>query len=72
MSEKTKDVLERVIKTFVEGFFGVAIPQAIIILSNVTDYDFSNFKAWGIPLVCGAVAAGISAVWNGLQKKKEV
>ena len=33
-------------------------------LTNVLDYDWNNFFNWGLPIITGALAAGISAAWN--------
>ena len=63
---KINDVWQRVGKTFVEAFLGVLIPQVILILTNVFDYDWNNFFSWGLPIITGALAAGISAAWNNI------
>lgn len=63
---KIKDVGMRALKTFVQAFFGVLIPEVCVILSKVTEYDWSQWYVWMLPIVCGALAAGISAAWNGI------
>ena len=63
---KINDLWQRAGKTFVQAFFGVMIPQIVMILNNVLDYDFSNWKTWVIPIICGALSAGISAAWNAI------
>ncbi len=66
-----KDWIIRSLKTFVQAFLGVIIPEAILVFNNIMDYDFTNWKAWVIPTVCSAIAAGISAAWNfWLEHKK--
>lgn len=60
-----KDWLVRSLKTFVQAFFGVLIPEAVAIFSNILNYDFSAWKTWLIPIICAAIAAGLSAAWNG-------
>lgn len=70
-------VLERVLKTFVEAFLGVLIPEIGIILANLSSYTFSDWEVWGLPILAGAFGAGISAAWNSWQtyihsKKQEV
>ena len=62
-----RDVKSRAIKTFVQAFFGSIIPQVVLILTNVLDYDWSNWLVWGLPIITGAIAAGISAAWNTIQ-----
>lgn len=73
---KIKDVGSRALKTFVQAFLGVIIPQVVLILTNVLDYDWNNWVTWGLPIVTGALAAGISAAWNGIlnatEKPKEL
>ena len=66
-----KDWFERALKTFVQAFFGVLIPQTVTMLSGGFP-DAST--AWKIlsPFVAAALAAGISAVWNlALEKGKD-
>ena len=69
------DILSRALKTFVQAFFGFLIPEVILILNNIAQYDFANWKTWCLPLICGAISAGISAGWNAIlqaQKKEEL
>lgn len=66
-----KDWFERALKTFVQAFFGVLIPQTAAMLAGGFP-DVST--AWKVlsPFVAAALAAGISAVWNlVLEKGKE-
>ena len=60
-----RDWVIRALKTFVQAFFGVLIPEIVIILNNVS--SFENFNAvWAVlaPFVASALAAAIAAVWN--------
>ena len=59
-----KDWVVRALKTFVQAFFGVLIPEVIRLLSN--GFPASINTAWLIlsPIVAAALAAAISAVWN--------
>lgn len=69
---KINDIWQRALKTFVQAFLGVLIPQIVLILSNIFDYDWNNWLAWVLPIITGALAAGISAAWNGLINASEV
>lgn len=60
-----KDWMIRALKTFVQAFFGVLIPEIVVILNNIS--SFENFDAvWAVfaPFVASALAAAIAAVWN--------
>lgn len=63
------DLWQRAGKTAVQAFFGVLIPQVVLILTNVLEYDWNNWVVWGLPIITGALAAGISAGWNALINK---
>ena len=59
-----KDWMIRAIKTFVQAFFGVLIPELAILLNGGFPSDLST--AWKVlaPVVAAALSAAISAVWN--------
>lgn len=59
-----KDWMIRAIKTFVQAFGGIFVPEACLILSGKLPADLAGWKAVIIPLLCSAVAAGIAAAWN--------
>ena len=63
---KINDIWSRAGKTFVQAFFGVLIPQIVLILTNVMDYDWSKWYVWGIPIISGALASAISVTWNSI------
>lgn len=63
---KITDVGKRAWKTAVQAFFGVLIPQVVLLLTNIWDYDWHKWYIWALPIVTGALAAGISAGWNAL------
>lgn len=66
------DILVRALKTFVQAFLGVFIPEICVILNGTLPVDIEAWKAILIPLGCSALAAGISAAWNAiLQRKKD-
>ena len=60
-----KDWIIRAIKTFVQAFFGVLVPEVVFVLNHIGDYD-SMKGAWVYlaPVIAAALAAAISAVWN--------
>lgn len=60
------DIRSRAIKTFFQAFAGAIVPQIVLILTNILDYDWSNWLVWGLPIITGAIAAGISAAWNSI------
>ena len=61
---KIPDITSRAAKTFVQAFGGAIIPQVVLVLTNILDYDWSNWLVWGLPIITGGLAAGISAAWN--------
>lgn len=63
---KINDLWSRAGKTAVQAFFGVLIPEIVIILTHIGDYDFSQWQVWALPIITGALAAGISAGWNAI------
>lgn len=60
------DWASRALKTFIETFFGVLIPEAVAILNDVLSYDWTSWKTWVLPIVAGAIASAISAAWNAI------
>ena len=64
MKEETKrilaDVAERAIKTFLQAFLSSI---SVDVLLEVTDFD--AFRKVGLSMLVAALAAGISAAWNG-------
>jgi len=58
-----KDWLIRALKTFAQAFFGVLVPEVCLILNGELT-DWAGVKAILVPLICSALAAGISAAWN--------
>ena len=59
-----KDWMVRAIKTFVQAFFGILIPEICIILSGGFPESWSKLWAVLAPTVSAALAAAICAVWN--------
>lgn len=64
MKEETKrmitDIAERAIKTFLQAFVSSI---SVDLLIGVTDFD--AFRKVGLSMLVAALAAGISAAWNG-------
>lgn len=62
------DVLARAIKTFVQAFCGILIPEIITILNNGLTPDQVSW-AIIIPILSSSLAAGLSATWNLINNK---
>ena len=62
---KIKDVGSRALKTFVQAFCGVLIPQIVMMLNDYMSFDWTAWTTY-LPLITAALAAGISAAWNGI------
>lgn len=62
---KIDDIWSRAGKTFLQAFFGVLIPEIVMMLNNYMDFDWASWTTY-LPLITGALAAGISAGWNAL------
>lgn len=59
-----KDWMIRAIKTFVQAFFGVLIPELVAVLQHGWPESWASAWAYLAPVVAAALAAAISAVWN--------
>lgn len=59
-----KDWMTRSLKTFVQAFFGVLIPEICVLLNS--GFPESVHVAWVAlaPAVAAALSAAICAVWN--------
>lgn len=64
--KKINDLWSRAGKTAVQAFFGILIPEIVLILKNVGGYDWNKWYVWAIPIIASALSAGISAGWNAL------
>lgn len=66
---KLPDWLIRTIKTFVQSFCGVLVPELCIILSG--GFPESISALWKVlsPVVAAAVSAAICAAWNIINEK---
>lgn len=66
-----QDWLIRTIKTFVQAFFGVLIPEVCVLLGGGFPADWPTLWAYLAPVVAAALAAAIAAAWNiALEKLK--
>ena len=61
---KFKDIMNRALKTFWEAALGYAAVNAGAIALNLSDIDITCNTV--ICLIASALAAGLSAVWNGI------
>lgn len=63
------DWLIRTLKTFVQSFFGVLIPELCIILNG--GFPESVSELWMVlsPVVAAALSAAICAAWNIINEK---
>lgn len=63
------DWLIRTIKTFIQSFLGVLIPEICIILNN--GFPPSINEMWKVlaPVVAAALSAAICAAWNIIAEK---
>lgn len=59
-----KDWMVRALKTFVQAFFAVLIPELVIVLQKGWPESWSALWAVLSPVVSAALAAAICAVWN--------
>lgn len=67
-----KDWMIRALKTFVQAFFGVLVPEAVAVLQHGWPESWNALWGYLAPIVAAALAAAISAVWNiCLEKSRE-
>ena len=59
---KLPDWLIRAIKTFVQAFFGVLVPEVVVVLQR--GWPESWAAAWGYLAPVIAAALAIYAIWN--------
>ena len=59
-----KDWLIRAIKTFVQATVSYFVINGTMVMTHIVNWDFADWKSWLLPVITGALAAGIAAVWN--------
>ena len=59
INNKTKDVIERALKTFIQAFLG-----SVTINSFMLVEDINGFKSVLYSTLIAGISAGVSAVWN--------
>ena len=59
-----KDWIIRALKTFVQATIAYFMANIAMISQHVVEWDFADWKGWALPLITGAISAGIAAVWN--------
>lgn len=64
MKNHLPDWAIRALKTFVQAFLGVFIPEICVILNNGFPESFSAAWLTLAPILSAALAAAISAAWN--------
>ena len=64
-----KDWQIRAIKTFIQAFGGILVPELVLVLNGGFPASWSAFWAVLAPIICAALAAGISAAWNVIMER---
>ena len=67
--KKQPDWLVRALKTAVQAFGGVLVPEIVVILKSGWPESWGILWASLSPVVAAALAAAICAVWNILLEK---
>lgn len=58
------DILVRALKTFLQAAGAVVIANLTVLTTEISDW--SVWKHAAVPVFIGALAAGLSAAWNGV------
>lgn len=66
-----KDWMIRAIKTFVQAFFGVLVPELCLVLQGGWPESWAVLWAALSPVIAAALAAAICAAWNICLEKLE-
>ena len=62
-----EDIWPRALKTFIQAFFAVLIPEVVAILNGAQLPEGNGWVAVVIPILCASLASGLSAGWNTIQ-----
>lgn len=68
MKEKIKDVAIRALKTFWQAALAAAIVNSEALFTNLAEFDSEKIKTLMVTIGLAALAAGLSAVYNGVLK----
>lgn len=68
MAERIKDIAIRALKTFWQAGLAYILLNVNTVVEKLTAFDAEALKELLITLAFGAVAAGLSAVYNGVVK----
>ena len=63
-----KDVLIRAFKTFWQAALSYLILNSEVLFNDLLNFNFDKFKQFIIALMLGTLAAGLSAMYNGVLK----
>ena len=68
MKEKIKDVAIRALKTFWQAALASAIVNSEALFTNLTEFDSEKIQTLMVTVGLAALAAGLSATYNGVLK----
>ncbi len=66
-----KDWMIRALKTFVQAFFGVLVPELAVILQSGWPESWGSLWKLLAPVLAAALSAAIAAVWNILLERRK-
>ena len=66
----TKDIAIKALKTFWQSAIAYLVASLSTQMTGVDVFDIHSLKSVGASLLIGALAAGLSASWNGVVQPK--